>query len=98
MNRRLLLNDADETPPVSKFAYFFVFWRNPMFYLSVLMALFSLFAIATHAVWGFTIGTALALVALLMSIWFAAAIVDNYPVPVRHLSSWTKLKGGCVRK
>lgn len=39
-------------------------------------------------------GVSVGLVSLAVSVWVAAAIIDHFGRVERHLSSWTKLKGG----
>jgi hypothetical protein len=92
---KMLLNeDEDDERRVSRFAYFFVWYRNPLFYMSVLMAAYSIFVVAIHTLWGFSLGVSIGLISLCLSIWLAASIFDHYHQPVLRLSSWTKLKGG----
>lgn len=68
--------------------------RNPVFYVSASVAVFSAFALIVHAVWGFTIGISVSLFTLVIATWFAAAIVDHYARAPRTVSSWVKLKTG----
>lgn len=90
----LLVNQDGER--THKLVALYQWKRNPVFYLSVLVALFSSAALLIHAVWGFTLGISVSLFALIVSAWLAAAIVDHYGVPPRSVSSWVKLKTGFI--
>jgi hypothetical protein len=88
----LLINNEGQR--THKLAALYQWKRNPLFYASLLTALFSSATLLIHAVWGFTLGITLSLFTLLVSAWLSAAIVDHYPVAPRSVSSWIKLKTG----
>jgi hypothetical protein len=87
----LLVNEGARS---NRMSALYMWKRNPMFYLSATVAVFSAAALIVHAVWGFTVGITVSLFTVVLASWFAAAIVDHYARAPRVVSSWVKLKTG----